>query len=89
MMLKSIESLTSVKSFRVHQVISVKTFWLRPLFTGFLRVGMLLWDIETDERCIVVELYQFLNIYYWLLRIYNSSDDALWIRPKNFKKNMD
>ena len=31
---------------------------------------------------IVVELYQFLNIYYWLVRIFNSSDDALLVRAK-------
>ena len=73
-----------------HQVISVKTFWLRALLIDFVRVGMLLWNTETDERCIV-ELYQFLRIYYWLVRIFNSSGDALLVRVKreNFKKNMD
>ena len=45
-----------------HQVISVKTFWLRPSLIDFVRVGMLLWNIETDKKYIVVELYQFLNI---------------------------
>ena len=27
-------------------------------------------------------MYQFLNIYYWLVRIFNSSDDALLVRVK-------
>ena len=63
----------------------MKTFWLRPSLIYFVRVGMLLWNIETDKRCIVVELYQFLSIYYWLVRIFNSSDDALLIRAKHQK----
>ena len=46
-----------------HQAISIKNFWLRPLLIDFVHVGMLLWNIETDRWCIVVELYQFLNIY--------------------------
>ena len=68
-----------------HHVISVKTFWLRPSLIDFVPVAMLLRNIETDKRCIVVELYQFLNIYYWLVRIFNSSDDALLVRAKRQK----
>ena len=42
-------------------------------------------NIETDKRCIVVELCQFLSIYYWFVRIFNSSDDALLVRAKRQK----
>ena len=68
-----------------HHVISVKTFWLRPPLIDFVRVGILLWNTETDKKCIVVELYQFLNIYHWLARIFNSSDDAFLVREKRQK----
>ena len=68
-----------------HYVISVKTFWMRPSLIDFVRAGILLWNIETDKRCIVVGLYQFLSIYYWLVRIVNSSDDALLVRAKRQK----
>ena len=61
----------------------VKKWWY--VSGMYVRVGMLLWNIETDKRCIVVELYQFLNIYYWLVRIFNSSDDALLVRAKRQK----
>ena len=42
-------------------------------------------NIETDKRCIVVECCQFFNIYYWLERYFNSSDDALLVRAKRQK----
>ena len=64
-----------------HQVISIKTFWLRPSLIDFVRVGMLLWDIETDKRCIVVELCHLLKslltiiFIHWLL---NSFDLPKW-----------
>ena len=54
------------------------TFWLWPLLIDFVRVGMMLWNIETDEKSILVELYQFLNIF-------NSSDDGLLVRVKRQK----
>ena len=54
----------------------------------FVRVGMLLWNIKTDKRCIVVELYQFLSIYDWLVRIFNSSDDAVFVWEQLYK-NID
>ena len=68
-----------------HQVISVKTFLPRPSLIDFVLVGMLLWNIETDKRFIVVELYEVLNICYWLVKIFNSSDDALLVRAKREK----
>ena len=63
----------------------LKNFWLRTSLIDFVRVGMLIWNIETDKRCIVVEMYQFLNIYYWPVRIFNSSDDAFLVREKRQK----
>ena len=48
---------------------TIKSF---PLI-DFIRVGMSLWNTETDKRFIVVELYQVLNIFYWLVRVFNSS----------------
>ena len=63
----------------------LKMFWLRTSLIDFVRVGMLIWNIETDKRCIVVEMYQFLNIYYWPVRISNSSDDAFLVREKRQK----
>ena len=60
-------------------------FWLRTSLIDFVGVGMLIWNIETDKRCIVVEMYQFLNIYYWPVRIFNSSDDAFLVREKRQK----
>ena len=63
----------------------LKIFWLRTSLIDFVRVGMLIWNIETDKRCIVVEMYQFLNIYYWPIRIFNSSDDAFLVREKRQK----
>ena len=63
----------------------LKMFWLRTSLIDFVRVGMLIWNIETDKRCIVVEMYQFLNIYYWPVRIFNSSDDAFLVREKRQK----
>ena len=67
------------------QVISVKTFWLRSSLIDFVLAGMFLWNTETDKRCIVVELYQFLNICYWFVRIFSSSDNALLVRAKHQK----
>ena len=63
----------------------LKIFWLRTSLIDFVRVGMLIWNIETDKSCIVVEMYQFLNIYYWPVRIFNSSDDAFLVREKRQK----
>ena len=63
----------------------LKIFWLRTSLIDFVRVAMLIWNIETDKRCIVVEMYQFLNIYYWPVRIFNSSDDAFLVREKRQK----
>ena len=68
-----------------HQEISVKTFWLWPALIDFICVGMLLWNAETYRRCTVVELYQFLSVYYWLVRDLNSPDDALLVRAKRQK----
>ena len=65
-----------------YHFISVKTFWMRTSLIDFVCVGMLLWNIGTDKRCIVVKMYQLLNIYYWLVRISNSSDDAVLVREK-------
>ena len=75
----NVTSPTTVTSF------PLKIFWLRTSLINFVRVGMLLWNIETDKRCIVVEMYQFLNIYYWPVRIFNSSDDAFLVREKRQK----
>ena len=61
----------------------------QPSSIDFVRVGRLLWNIETDKRCIVVELYQFLYIYYWLVRIFNSSNDALLVRAKCRPSSID
>ena len=47
--------------------------------------SILLWNNEIDKRYIVIELYQFLKIYYWLVRIFNSSDDVLLVRAKRQK----
>ena len=63
----------------------LKIFWLRTSLIDFVRVGMLLWNIETDKKCIVVEMCQFLNIYYWPVRIFNSSDVAFLVREKRQK----
>ena len=63
----------------------LKIFWLRTSLIDFVRVGMLIWNIETDKSCIVVEMSQFLNIYYWPVRIFNSSDDAFLVREKRQK----
>ena len=58
-----------IKRDQSHLHKNIKSF---PLI-DFIRVDMLLWNTETDKRFIVVELYQVLNIFYWLVRVFNSS----------------